>query len=276
VEQDTAAAAIDHGQPKTPLVDMQDRLGSVALHELVMSNRDDVAKFLLFQHNASYDVAELDAGCTPWSMATINTCMSSVCPVVVAAGVKRGRKKQKEAAKKCRHCSKMESDNDNKPLMVCSKCKVAQYCCRDCQVAAWKAGHRDECKTLLQDQTGGIRLVGDYSYATLFPPGAIPILANAKSGQAQQAGKYQRPSNAKNNERFYIKVQYSQNGPLLVYDKTRSCCFYILPNQTGYQELTAKVLAQTACNGLKSYFQASFDVEGVCTVYPGTSTLKQW
>jgi hypothetical protein len=128
-------ATIDgHAQPAattttmTPLVDMQDRLGSVALHELVMSNRDDVAKFLLFQHNASYDVVELDAGCTPWKMATINTCLSAVCPVVVAAGVKRGRQQQKEAAKKCRHCGKMEgSDNDNKPLMVCSKCKIAQY-----------------------------------------------------------------------------------------------------------------------------------------------------
>jgi hypothetical protein len=103
------------------------------------------------------------------------------------------------------------------------------------------------------------------------------VLANARSGQVQEAGKYQRPTNGtKVHERFYIKIQYAQNGPLLVYDKTRSCCFHINPNQTGYRELTAAIQAQTACNGLKSYFQASFDADGVCTVYPGTSTLKQW
>ena len=151
-------------------------------------------------------------------------------------------------------------------------------------MAAWKAGHKDECKTLLQDQTGGIRLVDSGDHGLNFenngrrlPPGAVPVLANARSGQVQEAGKYQRPTNGTQvNERFYIKIQYAQNGPLLVYDKTRSCCFYITSQQAGYEELTAKVQAQTACNGLKSYFQASFDAEGVCTVYPGTSTLKQW
>ena len=30
----------------------------------------------------------------------------------------------------------------------CSKCNIARYCCRECQVRAWKSGHRDMCATL--------------------------------------------------------------------------------------------------------------------------------
>ena len=32
-----------------------------------------------------------------------------------------------------------------KPL-VCSQCKAAVYCSRDCQVKDWKAGHKQACK----------------------------------------------------------------------------------------------------------------------------------
>ena len=32
-----------------------------------------------------------------------------------------------------------------KPL-VCARCKAAAYCCKDCQVKDWKAGHKQACK----------------------------------------------------------------------------------------------------------------------------------
>ena len=31
------------------------------------------------------------------------------------------------------------------PLMQCSKCKAEAYCCKACQTAAWKAGHKHKC-----------------------------------------------------------------------------------------------------------------------------------
>eukprot|EP00546_Thalassionema_frauenfeldii_P016835 CAMPEP_0178898746 /NCGR_PEP_ID=MMETSP0786-20121207/2514_1 /TAXON_ID=186022 /ORGANISM="Thalassionema frauenfeldii, Strain CCMP 1798" /LENGTH=500 /DNA_ID=CAMNT_0020569523 /DNA_START=11 /DNA_END=1513 /DNA_ORIENTATION=- len=34
--------------------------------------------------------------------------------------------------------------------MLCNQCKVAQYCGRDCQVKAWKGGHKHKCKELKQ------------------------------------------------------------------------------------------------------------------------------
>lgn len=32
------------------------------------------------------------------------------------------------------------------PLQVCSKCRGARYCCREHQVAHWKAGHKGQCQ----------------------------------------------------------------------------------------------------------------------------------
>lgn len=43
----------------------------------------------------------------------------------------------------CDHCGKTIMSG----LKKCSACKVF-YCGRGCQVASWKGGHRDECKTL--------------------------------------------------------------------------------------------------------------------------------
>ena len=153
---------------KTPLVDIQDRLGSVALHEVVMSNRVDVAKFLLTEHGASYDVIELDGGCTPWSMATTNTFGSAVCPLVVQASVLRGRQEKRQAMRQCQHCYQQEDKKKGVILQVCSRCKMKSYCSRDCQAAAWKAGHNKECKRLKHEQFEGIRLECDTPYSTHF------------------------------------------------------------------------------------------------------------
>jgi len=43
----------------------------------------------------------------------------------------------------CHQClSLLQSKNKNR----CSRCKVAHYCSRECQVKAWKAGHKYTCK----------------------------------------------------------------------------------------------------------------------------------
>ena len=45
----------------------------------------------------------------------------------------------------CHHCHKVLS----KPL-VCAACKTAFYCGKECQHAAWKKGHREECKKIIE------------------------------------------------------------------------------------------------------------------------------
>ena len=41
-----------------------------------------------------------------------------------------------------------------KPL-VCSQCKAAAYCSKDCQVKDWKAGHKQACKGKMRKERDG-------------------------------------------------------------------------------------------------------------------------
>lgn len=51
----------------------------------------------------------------------------------------------KQAALKfCAQCRKQEPTRG--AFQCCALCRVAHYCSRDCQMAAWKAGHKRECK----------------------------------------------------------------------------------------------------------------------------------
>ena len=45
---------------------------------------------------------------------------------------------------KCDVCGKARSPDAR--LSVCTKCKLACYCSRECQVQAWKSGHKKACR----------------------------------------------------------------------------------------------------------------------------------
>ncbi|GLC43618.1 hypothetical protein PLESTB_000401000 [Pleodorina starrii] len=43
-------------------------------------------------------------------------------------------------------CVNLEGDSEaGLRLAACGRCGAALYCCRDCQTAHWRAGHRAEC-----------------------------------------------------------------------------------------------------------------------------------
>ncbi|GLC43621.1 hypothetical protein PLESTM_001496700 [Pleodorina starrii] len=43
-------------------------------------------------------------------------------------------------------CLNLEGDSEaGLRLAACGRCGAAWYCCRDCQTAHWRAGHRAEC-----------------------------------------------------------------------------------------------------------------------------------
>ena len=72
-----------------------------------------------------------------------------------------------------------------------------------------------------------------------------------------------------------MKVQVS-NGPLFLYDKSRTCGFLYNPNQVGFSELKEKVKAENAYVGKKAYLKASFGEDGKCTMYLNETSLKKW
>mmetsp|Transcript_14256 Transcript_14256/g.31859 ORF Transcript_14256/g.31859 Transcript_14256/m.31859 type:complete len:387 (-) Transcript_14256:238-1398(-) len=60
-----------------------------------------------------------------------------------ANAIKSAAKYERASSMRCANCLKPKSENGS--LSKCKKCKVMRYCSKDCQVAHWRAGHKQEC-----------------------------------------------------------------------------------------------------------------------------------
>ena len=237
------------------LVNLQDRLGNVSLHETVCSENDraDVVEFLL-DHGADVDIVDYD-GYSPRRWAEKNgQTPGRKCNMALYRALRKEEKKAKAKAKCCAYCKKSGSSKED-GLLRCSRCHVVVYCDAACQKADWKV-HKQSCGR-------GIKLDRPLDGISL------DLVFN-----------YGRPDHIGVNEKFWVKVQVSttlpRNGPHLVYDESRKCQFYIHDDQSGYNELKALVKAEKVTYGEKLYFLASFDDAGDCTIYPHSSNLKKF
>ena len=147
---------------------------------------------------------------------------------------------------------------------------MVAYCSRDCQVAHWKGGHKQECKGLAEDRQRYIVLEK--------PPrnSFITQVTSYKTGKVS-SGTYRKPNSVTVDDLFFVKIQGdSTQAPLLLYDKSRQCEFSILPTQRGFDELTKIILAETATRGTKTYMAAAFDSSGNLRVYPKQTAIRTW
>jgi hypothetical protein len=67
---------------------------------------------------------------------------------VAKAAAKAAAKAKAEAAAAKRFCVNCDRTSEGGKFRVCMGCKSARYCSRACQIAHWKAGHRDVCRSL--------------------------------------------------------------------------------------------------------------------------------
>jgi len=260
------------------LCDVQDRLGMVCLTEVFMTSRDDVAKFLLDKHRARLDVADWD-GYSPQSMAVRPGAdlSSSVAKFVKRKVTEDGLAKMKTEKGRCSQCGSLETADT--PLLVCSRCRSAQYCSKDCQTKHWKeGGHKEACRIASEKRKETVILEKPRKPSEGGEgPITVKSFCSSFTGSITDNGEYRNPDYVAPGEPFYIKIQYNIPGrPLLIYDKSRQCQFCYCDGQRGYAELCAKVKEEKAFGGKKTYLQASFDESGNCTVYLGTATLKKW
>lgn len=257
---------------KPMLADVQDRLGSVSLHEVVMSDRLDVAEFLLTKHKTSIHTKDLN-DISPLIMTTMmSTQVSKMISDVTRHQAKMDRDAKKEARKTCTYCRK---DLDSSGGMKCGKCLVTFYCGQDCQVAHWKEAHKKECKEL-QASTSGVKLST--------PDGFIASFSFSTGITTRSKSSYRNPRGVKVGDKFVIKVQGGshidslmikvQGGSLMIYDESRTCEFQVLPDASGFQEILKAVNEEPAWGGRTTFMKASFDSSGDCTVYPATAGVK--
>ena len=101
------------------LSDMQDRLGSVSLIEVIMQERVDVAKFLL-ERRVRVDITDCD-GCSPLSMAMRPGAQlgSEVCRLINEYASLSARR---ERRKLCSNCGKDETEASDGLSLCASWC----------------------------------------------------------------------------------------------------------------------------------------------------------
>ena len=251
------------------LTDVLDRLGTISLHEVVIKDKVDVAKFLLERHQTSIHTKEM-GGISPFEMVVgMDHSNLNVTSLIMDAARREGReatKVKKQSKRCCGYCEHYLGCGGAK----CAQCKVTNYCGRECQLAHWDA-HKKECKDLAALLTG----------VKLDPPNKLPMgrsIVNKcfNSGSIYHyVMKYQKPSNCKFGEKFVVKVQATVDSrPVLVYDQTRECMFEINPGKRGFLEILAAVRKEKAWQGQKTFMKALFDQNATCTIYPGTAGVK--
>eukprot|EP00571_Detonula_confervacea_P014415 CAMPEP_0172302324 /NCGR_PEP_ID=MMETSP1058-20130122/4040_1 /TAXON_ID=83371 /ORGANISM="Detonula confervacea, Strain CCMP 353" /LENGTH=587 /DNA_ID=CAMNT_0013012749 /DNA_START=116 /DNA_END=1879 /DNA_ORIENTATION=- len=238
--------------PSKNLLNECDRVGTISFHEVFLSpmGRVDVAEFLI-ERNVSVDITppcgnslrKLVYRPTPFGASTMHDLIRK--HIVKIEKVEDGR---------CWGCGETGEN-----FSYCTQCKKAPYCSRSCQKQHWRI-HKADC----QDPDE------NYSIQLSRPPA---------EAQFQINGEYKRPNGVDVDELFWVKVQCDllNKGPHMVYDKSRSCKFFIMHGASGHLELFNRMKGAKAFSGTKLYFKAAFDGSGNFRVYPNiSSTTKKW
>ncbi|CAB9507610.1 expressed unknown protein [Seminavis robusta] len=263
----TRSVCIMHKSLKAPnIVEVQDRIGTISLHEVVQSNQRDVAKFLLKRSTNGLDIAD----CSGWTVRQMSmTPIRGANPVndVIHAYVKETVKKENRNSRRnevCENCGVRAGHLGE--LLQCTKCLDAVYCGKKCQITHWKAAHRRECAEREQ-------MLGLICEAAEVPDDHTSFSHATETTQSQFHCR--PPKGLKQKDTFWVKIQSSMN-QLMIYDKTRHCNFYMDPSSLGFQDLFQSVADQAAFLGKKSYYRAKINEDGQFVIYPHTSTVKTW
>jgi len=278
VNNDASAASPSTATTSTSakLCDIPDRLGIVCLLEVIQGDRTDVAKILLDEYNANLDIEDCD-GISPRSLSLNTAIMSSAAAMVNEAAGARGKRQEKVSHRTCCNCGGVESSQ--KKLLTCAICSMVWYCSKTCQRQHWNAGgHKKVCKDMAASKTVAIMLqrpkdTGQHMSLFSLSGKARGTVTNTHG----EGSGYRQPSHVGVGEKFDLKVQGTGGpSPLMLYDKTRECNFYVSPGEPGFTELLKAVQAEPTWQGRKTFVTASFDAGGNCIVYPALTSVKKW
>lgn len=262
------------------LSEIQDRMGTISLHELCMSSpvvrgvseNHNAGLLLLKKHNTSIYIEDMD-GITPFKLCSSLGQMigaNHIAKLVMEIATERGRETtQSRKKKEYKICAQCKVELVKNPLQ-CSRCKMISYCSKECQVANWPK-HKLKCKDLASAAVG-IKLDPPTAARSQLHTAAVSFQLG---GRVFSGGKFQKPKDVKFNEQFVIKCQGNSNKcPIMIYDQSRVCMFEIEPGQKGFKEVLAEIHSEPAWQGRKTFMKASFDANGCCTVYPATAGVK--
>ncbi|KAH7096546.1 hypothetical protein BKA62DRAFT_719449, partial [Auriculariales sp. MPI-PUGE-AT-0066] len=171
-----------------------------------------------------------------------------------------GKAAQPFERKECDHCNKVGHNS------LCSRCRTARYCSRECQRAAWKK-HRPSCHSFGGSSTYSMR-AGNRMPGTHTETISIYDLQRSYLGIPAPAAKSQVKVNKSAERTDYprqmiIKIQLpmssdgSSTPPMLVYNKKRDFQTHFTSGsgEAGYNAI-AKAIREHGVWGAKAYFAA--------------------
>lgn len=219
------------------LANETNRLGSTCLHNIVETSKVDTMKYLLIKHNARVDIKDCNG--------------ISVQSKVLSDHYQGGSSMQKLVSKyakqrgntnliTCRDCGKIEDES-----YLCGKCMTACYCNNKCQLRNWE-NHKKHCKGA--DERAIV-------LSTTEPITEFP-------GDGYEADQFR-----------WVTFRCTEKECKLSDPAYTSIFDVTLKNGTpGHSCLALKALECKAASGKILRVKVSFDVKGVCTLYPDSVT----
>lgn len=246
------------------LINTRDRFGAVPLQQAIILQRLDHVRFLSAEHWADPTIQDYD-GMDPLTLASkISPASRDI--MNAARSIADFRPTEKPTV--CAQC--------HGSVMVttrCDKCNQAAYCSRDCQLAHWKAGHKQQCSAVACEVPTAIVV------KTATVAGAEAGVEGAEASKSRYwAG--QPPKGLAVDTAFDIKVQVGAGAEeplLLVHDKSRSLetsvssatCLH-------HTELLAVVRKFAPGAGKKAYFRARVSSAGELHIATSPVFVRKW
>lgn len=219
-------------------MDFPDRFGNVALHDTVIARRLDLVRYLVVKHGANPTIAD-NYNVTPISVAL----PGPVCDLLIEC---KNKEEYKEHKSRCAKCHKVGVDT-----LRCGKCRVANYCSRDCQVAHWKM-HKAQCNA--HDATH-----------VIIAPGPLN-----KTPTSQESWRGKPPVGVAVDAYFDVKIQLclhqdeaglplgpDPEGAYMLYNQARDISMFVADKHCPQRRVLFDLIQGVPeCGGLKAYFKA--------------------
>jgi len=100
----------------------------VSLHEVIISNRTEVAEWQILR-GAAVDIADLD-GCTP--LSNVNPMFNRAMATTFSSAATARKRQEQKQGDRCSHCG--TGGGGQVQLQACAACQTVKYCSKDCQV----------------------------------------------------------------------------------------------------------------------------------------------
>lgn len=249
------------------LVDQRDRLGEVVLQQAIMMcarGKEKELTFVCQVLKANPNIKDFN-GCSGLSM----TMMYPTAKTILSSAASKNMKKSLRQDRQSQQCGGPDCEKIGKKF--CSRCHIISYCGAICQRNDWNS-HKKNCK----QKAIHVAVLKK----NRVPKGLVASSFSFKKGGSSMSPDWKGnpPSGVNMDEEFVVKIQWAENLPLMVYDKSRTLHLMVEDDERStHVNQIVKMIKESGVMGLKGYFRAKVRKCGELEVYYNKmATPKKW